>query len=64
MSSYSYVYEVRHGTELVATGRLTREDAVQIGERMTVGHHTGLVRSVQPGLSDQVPRVVIELLPG
>jgi hypothetical protein len=63
MTSFSYLYELRRGTSLVATGRLTRDEEVQVGDRMSVGSHTGLVRTIQPGLSGQPPRILIELLP-
>ena len=59
----SYVYEVRHGGQLVATGRLTQAEPIEVGDRLTIGQHTGLVRSMQPQFGEQEPRVVIELLP-
>jgi hypothetical protein len=58
-----YEYELRHGDAVVATGRLALEEPVEVGQRLTIGSQRGIVRGVTPALGDQLPRVIVELLP-
>jgi hypothetical protein len=48
MPPFQYVYELRRGEEVVATGRTTPEEPVEIGDRVTLGGREGIVRSVEP----------------
>ena len=58
----AYRYELRRGDELVATGHLSRHEPLQDGDRLAVGNHTGIVRSIEPLLGDNERHLVIQLL--
>lgn len=59
-----YVYELRRGEEIVSTGQITLEADVSVGQTLTVGGSTGVVRSVVPAIGGREPRIVVQLLPG
>jgi hypothetical protein len=59
-----YRYEVHRGTEVIATGHMTCEQPLVIGESITIGSRPGRVRSVDPILHERRMRLVIELLGG
>lgn len=42
----AYRYEVRRGDEVVATGHLSHERPLQVGEPLKIGRRLGLVRSI------------------
>ena len=56
-----YRYELRRGEELIATGHLSLEEALEVGERITIGTHSGIVRSVEPLLHERELRLVAQL---
>jgi hypothetical protein len=62
MGQVGYRYEVRRGEEIVATGHLTREQRLEIGERLAIGNHVGIVRTVEPLLGERELRLVVQLL--
>jgi hypothetical protein len=62
MASFEYRYEVRRGEEIVASGHLTREQRLEIGERLAIGKDVGIVRTVEPVLGDRELRLVVQLL--
>ena len=56
MTPVVYRYELRNEEELVATGYLTREDVLQVGDRIEIAGRPGTVRVVEPQLgSGRVP---------
>ncbi len=57
-----YRYELRRGDEVIATGHLTRERPLEIGERITIGGHAGIVRTIEPLLAERELRLVVQLL--
>jgi hypothetical protein len=59
-----YRYELRLGEEVIATGHLSREEALEVGERLTIGTHSGIVRSVEPLLHERELRLVVQLRRG
>ena len=59
--SVSYVYELRRGEEVVATGRLTREAPVESGDRIEIAGQAGIVRTVEPVLGQTELRLVLQL---
>ena len=61
MASFMYRYELRRGEELIATGRLTRERALEVGERIAIVGRPGVVRSIEPVLAERELHVVIQL---
>jgi hypothetical protein len=56
-----YRYELRRGDSVIATGHLTREQPLEIGERITIGSQTGIVRTVEPLLAERELRLVVQL---
>jgi hypothetical protein len=61
MAGFAYRYELRRGEEVIATGRLTRERALKVGERIVIGGRPGVVRSIEPVLAERELHVVIQL---
>lgn len=57
-----YVYEFRRGDEIVATGHLSREQPLQVGDEMTIAGRTGVVRLIEPHLGDQAVHLVLQQL--
>ena len=56
-----YRYELGRGDEVVTTGRLSREPAFEVGERVAIGVHAGTVRMVEPTLGGRELRLVVQL---
>jgi hypothetical protein len=61
MPVLSYRYELRRGDEIVSTGRLSREEPFQVGERVVIGGQAGIVRKVEPLLGEQELRLVVQV---
>lgn len=61
MAGFAYRYELRRGEEVIATGRLTRERALEVGERIAIAGRPGVVRSIEPVLAERELHVVIQL---
>ena len=57
-----YVYELRRGDEVIATGHMGREQPLEVGERITIGSHNGIARAIEPLLGERELRLVVELL--
>jgi hypothetical protein len=64
MGAVEYRYELRRGDELVATGRLAREEPLETGQVVEIAGHVGAVRSVEPILGERELRVVVRLVEG
>jgi hypothetical protein len=58
---FAYRYELRRGDEVIATGHLSREQAIEVGERVLIGGRPGIVRSVEPLLGERELRLVVQL---
>lgn len=56
-----YIYELRRGDTVIATGHLNREEPFQVGERVKIGGKQGIVRSVNPLLVQGELRMVVQL---
>jgi hypothetical protein len=63
MAAFLYRYELRRGEELVSTGHLTREQALEVGDRLVIGGLPGIVRTIDPVLGERELRLVVQLLP-
>ena len=63
MPAFTYRYELRRGDEIIATGHLTRETALEIGDRITIGRSEGIVRQIEPTLGERELHLVIQLMP-
>jgi hypothetical protein len=57
-----YRYELRRGDEVVATGHLSREEPLVVGQRVTIGVEIGIIRSLDPLLYKRELRLVVQLL--
>ena len=57
-----YEYELRRGDSVVATGRLSRDDPLEVGDRVMIGARPGVVRAVYPRLGERTMRVVVQLM--
>ena len=58
-----YRYELRQGDEIIATGHLTHETPLEVGDRIAIGRAEGIVREIEPTLGGREHRLVIQLLP-
>jgi hypothetical protein len=56
-----YRSELRHGEKVIATGHLSREQPLEVGERITIGSQPGIVRTVEPQLRERELRLVVQL---
>jgi hypothetical protein len=57
-------YELRRGDEVVATGHLSREEPLEVGERLAVNGLVGIVRTVEALLGERELRLVVQLVSG
>jgi hypothetical protein len=58
-----YRYELRRGDEeVIATGHLSREQPLAVGERIAIGSQAGIVRAIEPLLGERELRLVVQLL--
>ena len=58
----NYRYELRQGDELVATGHLSRERPLEVGDRLEIGGEPGIVRTIEPLLGEHELRLVVQLV--
>ena len=61
VATVDYRYELRRGEEVIATGHLSRERPMQVGERIVIAGRPGIVRSVEPLLGEHESRLVVQL---
>ena len=57
----NYRYELRRGDEVLATGHLSREQPLEVGDRINIGARAGIVRDVEPLLGERELRLVVQL---
>jgi hypothetical protein len=57
-----YRYELRRGEEVIATGHLSRERPLEVGERIEIGARAGIVRGIEPMLGEHELRLVVQLM--
>ena len=57
-----YRYELRRGDEVIAAGHLGCEQPFEVGEPITIGSRSGIVRSIAPLLGERELRLVVQLL--
>ncbi len=61
MAAFAYRYELRRGEDVVSTGHLTQERALEVGERIEIAGELGIVRAVEPLLGERELRLVVQL---
>ena len=59
--SVDYRYELWQGDELIATGHLSRDEPLEVGDRVSIGGRWGLARTVEPSLGRRPVRLVVQL---
>jgi hypothetical protein len=57
-----YRYELRRGEQVLATGHLSRERPLEVGQRTVIGGHEGIVRRIDPQLGERELHLVVQLL--
>jgi hypothetical protein len=55
-----YRYELWLGDEMIATGHLSRDEALKVGDRITIGGRPFIVRDVDPLLGERELRLVLQ----
>jgi len=58
-----YLYELRRGDRIIATGHLNHDQPLEVGERIGIAGHTGTIREIIPGVGHHPARLIVELLP-
>ena len=58
----SYRYELRRGDDVVTTGHLTHEEALEVGDRIVIGSRPGIIRSIDAQLGERELRLVVQML--
>jgi hypothetical protein len=56
-----YRYELRRGDEVIATGHLSSEQPLEVGEPITIGSRSGIVRTIEPILLERELRLIVQL---
>lgn len=55
-----YLYELRRGEEVLATGRLRESEPLAVGDRIALAGRTGVVRTIEPQLGNPTMHVLLE----
>jgi hypothetical protein len=56
-----YRYELRRGVEVVATGYLSHERSLEVGDWLEIGGQFAAVRTIEPQLGERELRLVVQL---
>jgi hypothetical protein len=56
-----YRYELRRGGEIVATGHLTNDEPLEVGQTLSIGGRQGVIQVIEPTLRATELRVVVQL---
>jgi hypothetical protein len=62
VAGVDYRYELRRGDEVLATGHLSRELPLEVGDRIEIGGQPGIVRAIEPLLGERELRLVVQLV--
>jgi hypothetical protein len=62
VAGVDYRYELRGGDEVLVTGHLSREQPLEIGDRIEIGGQPAIVRTIEPLLGEPELRLVLQLL--
>jgi hypothetical protein len=63
MTPAAYLYELRRGDQIIATGHLTHDQPLQIGDRVTIAGRAGIVRDILPSIGQNRQRLILQQLP-
>ena len=62
MASVGYRYALRRGEEVIATGHLSVDHQLEVGERVEIGGREGIARAVEPLVGERELRLVVQLV--
>src|SRR5205823_565180 len=62
VTGVDYRYELRSGQEILATGHLSHEQPLEVGDRIEIGGQPGIIRTIEPLLGEPELRLVLQLL--
>ena len=62
MPPTSYIYELREGETVVATGHLSHDPPLEVGQRLVINKRDGLVHAIDATADPFEQRLVIQLL--
>jgi hypothetical protein len=57
-----YRFELRRADEIIATGHLSPEAPLEVGDPVKIGRRLGIVRTIEPLLGELELRLVVQLL--
>jgi hypothetical protein len=57
-----YRFELRCADEIVATGHLSLEAPLAVGDRIELGRRQGVVRAIEPLLGEPELRLVVQVV--
>ena len=60
MAAITYLYEFRDHNTVIATGRLTRDSALEVGDLIIINRQTGIVQAVVSTLDPTEQRLILE----
>ena len=60
MAAITYLYEFRDHNTVIATGRLTRDSALEVGDSIIINRQTGIVQAVVLTLDPTEQRLILE----
>ena len=61
MDAVIYRFELRHADEIIATGHLSPETPLEVGDSIKIGRRVGIVRAIEPLLGEPELRLVVQL---
>jgi hypothetical protein len=57
-----YRFELRRADEIIATGHLSPEEPLEVGDAIRIGRRQGIIRTIEPLLGEPELRMVVQLL--
>jgi hypothetical protein len=57
-----YRFELRRADEIVATGHLSPQEPLEVGDSVEIGRRSGIVRAIEPLIGEPELRLVVQLL--
>jgi hypothetical protein len=64
VAGVDYRYELRRDDEVIATGHLSRDAPLEVGNRIEIGAEPGIVRTIEPLLGERELHLVVQLMWG
>lgn len=61
MDGVVYRFELRRADEVIATGHLSWEQPLEVGDEIKIGRREGIVHTIEPIVGEQELRLVVQL---